>query len=128
MDKLVIYGGKPLAGQVETSGSKNAALALMAASLLPASGKTIIHRVPDLRDVHTLANLLRIIGARVDYEDHTLTISAANVSHFEAPYELVKKNACLNLRSWSPVRSFRACSCVATWRMRLWTATSGFAH
>ncbi len=91
MDKLVIHGGKPLAGQVAVSGSKNAALALMAASLLPASGKTVIQRVPDLRDVHTLANLLRIIGARVDYEDHTLTISAANVSHFEAPYELVKK-------------------------------------
>lgn len=91
MDKLVIQGGKPLRGSVEVSGSKNAALALMAAALLPASGKTILQRVPDLRDVHTLANLLRIIGARVDFEDHTLTISAANVSHFEAPYELVKK-------------------------------------
>lgn len=91
MDKLVIQGGKPLSGEVETSGSKNAALALMAAALLPASGKTIIQRVPDLRDVHTLANLLRIIGARVDYAEHALTISAANVSHFEAPYELVKK-------------------------------------
>ncbi|MFN3385767.1 MAG: UDP-N-acetylglucosamine 1-carboxyvinyltransferase [Candidatus Thermochlorobacter sp.] len=91
MDKLVIQGGRPLSGEVEVSGSKNAALALMAAALLPASGKTIIQRVPDLRDVHTLANLLRIIGARVEYEHHTLTISAANVSHFEAPYELVKK-------------------------------------
>ncbi len=91
MDKLVIQGGRPLSGEVEVSGSKNAALALMAASLLPASGKTIIQRVPDLRDVHTLANLLRIIGARVEYEHHTLTISAANISHFEAPYELVKK-------------------------------------
>jgi len=91
MDKLVIEGGKSLSGTVAVSGSKNTALALMAAALLPASGKTVISRVPDLRDVHTLANLLRILGARVDYADHTLTISAANVSHLEAPYELVKK-------------------------------------
>ncbi|MFN3395085.1 MAG: hypothetical protein ACK424_11060, partial [Candidatus Thermochlorobacter sp.] len=71
MDKLVIQGGRPLSGEVEVSGSKNAALALMAAALLPASGKTIIQRVPDLRDVHTLANLLRIIGARPS--EHRMT-------------------------------------------------------
>ncbi len=91
MDKLVIKGGRQLSGTVAVSGSKNAALALMAASLLPASGKTVISRVPDLRDVHTLANLLRIIGARVEFEHHTLTVSAANISHPEAPYELVKQ-------------------------------------
>ncbi|NTW50021.1 MAG: UDP-N-acetylglucosamine 1-carboxyvinyltransferase [Chlorobiales bacterium] len=91
MDKLVIKGGKPLSGTVPVSGSKNTALALMAASLLPGSGKTIIKRVPNLRDVHTLCNLLRIIGARVDYANHTLTISAGDISHYEAPYELVKQ-------------------------------------
>jgi len=91
MDKLVIKGGRQLSGTVAVSGSKNAALALMAASLLPASGKTVIARVPDLRDVHTLSNLLRIIGARVEFEKNTLTISAANISHPEAPYELVKQ-------------------------------------
>jgi UDP-N-acetylglucosamine enolpyruvyl transferase len=46
MDKLVIKGGRQLSGTVAVSGSKNAALALMAASLLPASGKTVISRVP----------------------------------------------------------------------------------
>ncbi len=91
MDKLVIKGGRQLSGTVAVSGSKNTALALMAASLLAASGKTIISRVPDLRDVHTLANLLRIIGARVEFEKNTLTISASNISHPEAPYELVKQ-------------------------------------
>lgn len=91
MDKLVIKGGRQLSGTVAVSGSKNAALALMAASLLPASGKTVISRIPDLRDVHTLSNLLRIIGARVEFEKNTLTISAANISHPEAPYELVKQ-------------------------------------
>ncbi|MCS6988705.1 MAG: UDP-N-acetylglucosamine 1-carboxyvinyltransferase [Chloroherpetonaceae bacterium] len=91
MDKLVIKGGRQLSGTVAVSGSKNAALALMAAALLPASGKTVISRVPDLRDVHTLSNLLRIIGARVEFEKNSLTISAENISHPEAPYELVKQ-------------------------------------
>ncbi|MDX2129161.1 MAG: UDP-N-acetylglucosamine 1-carboxyvinyltransferase [Chloroherpetonaceae bacterium] len=91
MEKLVIKGGTTLTGSVSVSGSKNTALALMAATLLPASGKTVLSRVPDLRDVHTLSNLLRIIGARVDYESHTMTVSAANISHYEAPYELVKQ-------------------------------------
>ncbi|MBC8044744.1 MAG: UDP-N-acetylglucosamine 1-carboxyvinyltransferase [Rhizobacter sp.] len=91
MDKLVIHGGVPLRGSVAVSGSKNAALPLMVASLLAASGKTIITRVPDLRDIETLSNLLRIIGARVEFYDHTLAISASAISHTEAPYELVKK-------------------------------------
>ncbi len=91
MDKLVIEGQHRLSGSVMGSGSKNAALAIMAAALLPESGTTTIKRVPDLRDVHTLSNLLRIVGAKVNFNDHSLTINSESVSHFEAPYELVKK-------------------------------------
>lgn len=91
MDKLVLEGGHQLKGEVEVSGSKNAALAIMAATLLADSGTTTLYRVPDLRDVYTLNNLLRIVGAKVDFQDHTLRINAESVSHFEAPYELVKK-------------------------------------
>jgi len=91
MEKLVIKGGTSLSGTVAVSGSKNSALAIMAAALLPASGKTVIRRVPNLRDVHTLSNLLRIIGAKVDFQGHTLSISAGDISYYEAPYELVKK-------------------------------------
>lgn len=91
MDKLVLEGGHKLKGEVEISGSKNAALAIMAATLLADSGTTTLYRVPDLRDVYTLNNLLRIVGAKVDFQDHTLRINAESVSHFEAPYELVKK-------------------------------------
>ena len=61
----------------------------MAATLL-ASGKFTIRNVPDLRDVKTMAHLLRIIGARVDYAGHTLEIDTSDCSYFEAPYELVK--------------------------------------
>ncbi|MCK6601535.1 MAG: UDP-N-acetylglucosamine 1-carboxyvinyltransferase [Bacteroidetes bacterium] len=92
MDKFVIQGGRPLNGTVAASGSKNASLPLMAAALL-ARGTFTIHHTPDLQDVHTLANLLRIIGCRVQYDPvgKDMLINTENVHHFEAPYELVKK-------------------------------------
>ncbi len=89
MDKIVIVGGKPLHGTVPVYGAKNAVLPIMAAALL-ASGKYEIDSVPDLRDVRTMAHLLRIIGAQVVQEDHKLTIDTQHCSFLEAPYELVK--------------------------------------
>jgi len=89
MDKFVIYGGNPLAGTLKISGAKNASLPLMAAALL-APGLHRIHNVPELRDVRTMAHLLRIIGARVELAEHTLTIDTSACSYYEAPYELVK--------------------------------------
>jgi len=71
MDKIAINGGKTLKGQVKISGAKNAALPIMAATLL-ASGKFEIHNVPDLRDVKTMAHLLRIIGAQVEFANNSL--------------------------------------------------------
>lgn len=89
MDKFVIHGGKPLHGEVEISGSKNATLPLMAAAL-DAGGKYVFENVPDLKDVKTLAHLLRIIGAQVDYVPHKMIIDTSRCNFFEAPYELVK--------------------------------------
>ena len=89
MDKIVINGGKKLKGQVKISGAKNAALPMMAATLL-ASGNFEIHNVPDLRDVKTMAHLLRIIGAQVDFVNNSLRIDTSKCNFYEAPYELVK--------------------------------------
>jgi UDP-N-acetylglucosamine 1-carboxyvinyltransferase len=88
MDKFVIKGGIPLKGEVTVSGSKNACLPIMAATLL-APGKTVLHKVPMLRDVQTMANVLRVIGAKIYREDHTLIIDTESCDHPEAPYELV---------------------------------------
>lgn len=89
MDKLVIIGGKPLAGEVTISGAKNAVLPIMAAALL-APGKTHLQRVPDLRDTRTMIRLLEIIGAKVTFKDHTMDIDCTTIDNPEAPYELVK--------------------------------------
>jgi UDP-N-acetylglucosamine 1-carboxyvinyltransferase len=89
MDTLVIRGGKPLKGEVVISGSKNAALPLLAASVL-APGTNIFTGVPSLRDVATMGKLLSTMGCRSDYAAGTAVIDSSSVSSFEAPYELVK--------------------------------------
>ncbi|MCB9366093.1 MAG: UDP-N-acetylglucosamine 1-carboxyvinyltransferase [Calditrichaeota bacterium] len=89
MDSLLLHGGHPLEGEIPISGSKNATLPLLAATLL-APGFYRFTNVPKLKDVRTMSNLLRILGAKVDELDHELLIDTSHASHIEAPYELVK--------------------------------------
>ncbi|MDW8322575.1 MAG: UDP-N-acetylglucosamine 1-carboxyvinyltransferase [Burkholderiales bacterium] len=89
MDRLVIAGGRRLAGEVAISGAKNAALPLMCAALLTREPLTLT-RVPRLNDVRTLVKLLVQMGVRVHWEDDRLTLEAAEITHPVAPYELVK--------------------------------------
>ena len=92
MDRILIRGGAPLSGEVRASGSKNSSLALMAASLL-AGGEVILRNVPRLRDVETMLEILRALGASADWEsdDHSLRIDPTTLKHQEAPYDLVRK-------------------------------------
>jgi len=89
MDKIVIEGGSKLEGTVRISGSKNAVLPIMAGTLL-SSGESVIENVPDLRDVSTMAHVLRVLGAQVDRVDGTLRIDTGACRYGEAPYELVR--------------------------------------
>jgi UDP-N-acetylglucosamine 1-carboxyvinyltransferase len=89
VDKLVITGGRPLEGVVRISGAKNAALPAMAATLL-APGVHRLRNVPRLRDTHTFARVLELLGAKLNFEDNVLTINTQGVNKVEAPYELVK--------------------------------------
>jgi UDP-N-acetylglucosamine 1-carboxyvinyltransferase len=90
MDKFIIRGGKKLRGTVNVSGSKNAALALMPATIL-ASGKYEFANTPELRDVATMSKLLQWMGVDVRRNSHGLSINTFRVNKFEAPYEHVKK-------------------------------------
>ena len=89
MEKLVIQGGKPLQGEVRISGAKNAALPLIAATLL-APGTHILHNVPDLRDTRTILKLLENLGVTWTRKDTTLMIDSTHVTYSEASYDLVK--------------------------------------
>ncbi len=89
MEKLVIEGGETLNGEVKISGAKNAALPLIAATLL-ASGIHILHNVPDLRDTITILRLLESLGLKWEREGTTLKIDGSGLRYSEASYELVK--------------------------------------
>ncbi|MEX0845648.1 MAG: UDP-N-acetylglucosamine 1-carboxyvinyltransferase, partial [Balneolaceae bacterium] len=92
MDKFIIEGGNPLIGTIPISGSKNAALPLMAASLLGNSASTI-HNIPRLKDIYTFNNVIRGVGAEVVFneDENTLKIDPSSVNNLEAPYDLVRK-------------------------------------
>jgi len=89
MDKLKITGGAALRGDIAISGAKNAALPILAASLLTAEPLTV-RNVPRLQDVATALKLLRQMGVAAERDGDTVTLNAAAVTNPEAPYELVK--------------------------------------
>src|SRR3989339_427890 len=93
MDKFEIQGSNRLQGEVEVLGVKNGILPLIAASLLAAKGKTVITNVPDFRDVATLSQILRQMGAVVNYDrsSRVIEIDCESINSFTAPYELVKQ-------------------------------------
>jgi UDP-N-acetylglucosamine 1-carboxyvinyltransferase len=88
MQKLVIQGGKPLEGTVKISGAKNAALPLMAATLLT-EGTTTYSRIPQLRDIMTIKRLLSELGVKIEGKD-VLRIDSSEIHSHQAPYHLVK--------------------------------------
>ena len=91
MDMFVIEGGKPLNGRVRVSGAKNAALPIMAASIM-ADGPVTLRDVPDLVDVRTLADLLETLGVRSDRAvDGSLNLQVVDDSCIVADYELVRR-------------------------------------
>ena len=89
MQKLRITGGRRLVGEVRTSGAKNAALPILAASILTAED-LVLHNVPDLADVRTMLKLLEGMGVSVKRSGNDVTLNAGALTETVAPYELVK--------------------------------------
>ncbi|MCM8830542.1 MAG: UDP-N-acetylglucosamine 1-carboxyvinyltransferase, partial [Candidatus Omnitrophica bacterium] len=88
MEKFIITGGRKLSGTVEISGSKNAALPIISAAIL-ADGKTILHNIPDVKDIKTMIKILEYLGASVKYSDNVLEIDPSGIYRYTAPYEFV---------------------------------------
>jgi UDP-N-acetylglucosamine 1-carboxyvinyltransferase len=89
MESFLIKGGVPLHGEVAISGSKNAALPIMAATLLT-DEPCVIRRVPDLSDTRFMVKILESLGATAKFENGTLTVHAKKIRGY-ADYELVRK-------------------------------------
>jgi UDP-N-acetylglucosamine 1-carboxyvinyltransferase len=91
MDSIVVEGGAPIRGSFQVSGSKNAALPILAATLL-VDGETRLEGIPDLRDIQTMIKLLRTLGCGVERNaDGSVSVTVDDTSAVEAPYDIVKE-------------------------------------
>ena len=89
MDRLVITGGQRLEGRVTAAGAKNAALPILAATLL-GEGACAISNLPHVRDVATMTTLIGLLGASVKWDGSRVVIDATAVQSVDAPYDLVR--------------------------------------
>ncbi len=90
MDQIVIRGGRPLNGDVSISGAKNAALPMIAATILT-GGEFVFQNVPNLRDIDTICRLLADLGAKTEFSSNTARIDTTGLDRHEASYDLVRK-------------------------------------
>ena len=90
MEKLKINGGRPLSGEVRIAGAKNAALPILAATLL-ADGPMTLGNIPHLRDITTTIGLLGCMGANITMDERMrIRVDSSGITDFNAPYELVR--------------------------------------
>lgn len=90
MEQFFVRGGRPLHGTIRVSGSKNGCLGIMAAALL-VKGKTTLHNVPDIRDIYTMVEMLRQVGAEVKFLGNgSVCIDATGFDRTQAPESLVR--------------------------------------
>lgn len=89
-EKLRINGGVRLEGEVTVSGGKNAAVAIIPAALLADSPSTI-ENIPDINDVHVIIEILRWLGAKVEFQDNVIWVDPRGVDKYNPPYELASK-------------------------------------
>ena len=90
MSKFIIQGGKKLEGEVKTSGSKNAALPIIAATILN-GGKTTLYNVPNIQDVNTMFEILKDIGATINRKKNKVIINTNKIHTYEIPDNLMRK-------------------------------------
>ncbi len=90
MSKFLVTGGRKLEGQVSLSGNKNSALKLIPAALLADSPSTLTN-VPDILDISVMVDLIRKLGATVEYKDHVMTIDPRTLNSFDLDPDLSSK-------------------------------------
>jgi UDP-N-acetylglucosamine 1-carboxyvinyltransferase len=96
MQKFMIVGGNRLKGTIRTSGSKNATLPLLAASILNA-GNSVIHEAPRLMDVAVMQELLRYLGAKVNHDRNTIEVDTSSIQSVDISEDLMRRMRASNL-------------------------------
>ena len=90
MSKFIINGGQKLKGEITISGSKNASLPIIAATILN-SGKTTLYNVPNINDVETMFEIIQEMGGKITRKNKKVIIDTYNVQNFEIPDKLMRK-------------------------------------
>jgi len=90
MEKFIVRGEVQLNGSIKTSGAKNATLPIMAATIL-CSGISIIHNVPELRDIKVMEEILSLLGAKVKRQNGSLLIDTSSLNKSEIPEQLMRE-------------------------------------
>ncbi|SJZ33402.1 UDP-N-acetylglucosamine 1-carboxyvinyltransferase [Garciella nitratireducens] len=90
MGQFYIKGGIPLEGELRVQGAKNAVLPILAATILN-QGESVIHNVPDLKDVKTMIKILESIGCSIKKEENTLIVNSSAIHTNEIPEYLVRE-------------------------------------
>ncbi|HJH33180.1 MAG TPA: UDP-N-acetylglucosamine 1-carboxyvinyltransferase [Ligilactobacillus aviarius] len=93
MEKIIVRGRNKLNGTVEIEGAKNAVLPILAASILPTEGRTVLHNVPILSDVFTMNNVIRFLNVKVGFDEDQkeITVDSTDELSYEAPFKYVSK-------------------------------------
>lgn len=91
MSKIIVRGGRKLAGNVKINGAKNAVLPIIAASILGSEGESVIHDAPPLDDVLVINKVLQSLGIEVSYDRQVIRVRAERIDTCEASYDLVRK-------------------------------------
>ena len=90
MLRYIIKGGKKLEGEVKISGSKNASLPILAASILN-TGKTTLYNVPDIHDTQMMFEILKNLGGKVEKKNNKIVIDTSKINNFEIPEQLMRQ-------------------------------------
>lgn len=91
MERLVINGGQPLYGDIDINGAKNAAVAILPATIMASEGKCVIENIPDIEDVNCLERIISELGAEVKVNKNTIEIDSRNLTNTTACTEDVRK-------------------------------------
>jgi UDP-N-acetylglucosamine 1-carboxyvinyltransferase len=91
MDRFIIAGGKSLWGEVEISGAKNAAVAILPAAIMASSGVGVIDNIPDIEDVRCLERIVEYLGCKITREKNCVTIDSSNIVTTSACTEDVRR-------------------------------------
>lgn len=90
MSSYIIDGGRQLVGEVKNSGSKNASLPIIAASILNGS-KTTLYNVPNIEDIKTTLEILKILGCKIKKANNKIQIDSSNIQTHEIPDYLMRE-------------------------------------